>query len=165
VSAGVTASSEAGRLRDALALPSAGGLLAGLARLGLLIDGELDRISAARGIAYADYLVLATVRRSAGGLGRPTEMSALLGRSTGGMTLTLDRLEAAGWVRREPDGRDRRRIQVVLTAPGRTLAETVNADLHEWEQGLPLDTDQRAVAGQALELLADAVEDVPVSAG
>jgi DNA-binding MarR family transcriptional regulator len=156
----VTAAPAAGAagLRDAMALPPELGLLSPLARLTLLVDAEVERIAAAHGIAYADYLVLGVVRRSPGGRGRPTEMCAVLGRTTGGMTLTLDRLEAAGWVGRSPDRDDRRRIVVSLTPEGQRLAEAVNEELHAWEQSLPLQPDDRAAAGAALGLLVDAVE-------
>jgi DNA-binding MarR family transcriptional regulator len=147
-----------GGLRDTLALPPELGLLSPLARLTLLVDAELDRIAGARGIAFADYLVLGVIRRSPGGLGRPTHMCAVLGRTTGGMTLTLDRLAAAGWVRRAPDEQDRRRIVVSLTPEGRRLAERVNADLHDWEASLPLDAAARASAGDVLGVLVAAVE-------
>ncbi len=145
-------------LRDALALPPELGLLSPLTRLTLLVDAEVERIAATHGIAFADYLVLGVVRRSPGGHGRPTEMCAVLGRTTGGMTLTLDRLEAAGWVRRSADTADRRRIVVSLTAEGRRLAEAVNEELHAWEQSLALNAADRADAGAALALLIGAVE-------
>lgn len=145
-------------LRDALALPPELGLLSPLTRLTLLVDAEVERIAAAHAIAYADYLVLGVVRRSPGGDGRPTQMCAVLGRTTGGMTLTLDRLEAAGWVRRSADRADRRRIVVSLTAEGLRLAEAVNDELHAWEQSLTLNAADRANAGAALALLIGAVE-------
>jgi DNA-binding MarR family transcriptional regulator len=145
-------------LRDAMALPPELGLLSPLTRLTLLVDAEVERIAAAHGIAYADYLVLGVVRRSPGGRGRPTDMCAVLGRTTGGMTLTLDRLEAAGWVRRSADRDDRRRIVVSLTAEGRRLAEAVNDELHAWEQSLPLHAADRANAGASLARLIGAVE-------
>lgn len=145
-------------LRDALALPPELGLLSPLARLTLLVDAELERIASSHGIAFADYLVLGVVRRSPGGHGRPTDICAVLGRTTGGMTLTLDRLEAAGWVSRAGDPADRRRVVVSLTAEGRRLAEAVNDDLHGWEQSLPLDAADRSGAGAALARLVDAVE-------
>ena len=85
-------------------------------------------------------------------------MCAVLGRTTGGMTLTLDRLEAAGWLRRSADRDDRRRIVVTLTAEGHRLAAAVNEELHAWEQSLPLSAADRAGAGAALALLVDAVE-------
>jgi DNA-binding MarR family transcriptional regulator len=150
---------KAAGLRDALALPPELGLLSPLTRLTLLVDTELERIALARGIAYADYLVLGVVRRSPGGRGRPTDMCAVLGRTTGGMTLTLDRLAAAGWLLRTPDQQDRRRIVVSLTDEGLRLAEAVNVDLHKWEQSLPLPAHDRAQAAAALALLVDAVEE------
>jgi DNA-binding MarR family transcriptional regulator len=161
----VTAS--AASLRDEIVTPlgSELSLLSPLSRLALLVDAELERITAARGISYADYLVLGVVRRSPDGLGRPTQMCAVLGRTTGGMTLTLDRLAAAGWVRRAPDQHDRRRIVVSLTPQGQALAEAVNADLHGWEQRLPLDTGDRASLGSALSVLVTAVEAVEQPTG
>ncbi|HEX4429256.1 MAG TPA: MarR family transcriptional regulator [Frankiaceae bacterium] len=157
MSAGAAREGAAG-LRDALALPPELGLLSPLTRLTLLVDAEVERIAADHGIAYADYLVLGVVRRSPGGHGRPTEMCAVLGRTTGGMTLTLDRLEAAGWVRRAADRADRRRIVVSLTAEGLRLAEAVNTQLHAWEQSLALHAADRANAGAVLALLIGAVE-------
>ncbi|MCW2547580.1 MAG: regulatory protein MarR [Mycobacterium sp.] len=152
-------------LRDQLALPPELGLLSPLTRLTLLVDTQLERIALVRGIAYADYLVLGVVRRSPGGRGRPTDMCAVLGRTTGGMTLTLDRLAAAGWLVRTPDLDDRRRVVVTLTDKGLQLAEAVNADLHEWEQSLSLPPQARAEAGAALMLLVGAVEEKePLSA-
>jgi DNA-binding MarR family transcriptional regulator len=145
-------------LRDALALPPELGLLSPLTRLTLLVDAELERIAARHGMTFADYLVLGVVRRSPDGRGRPTDICAVLGRTTGGMTLTLDRLEAAGWLQRSQDSSDRRRIVVSLTAEGRRLAEAVNEDLHVWEQSLPLSASDRAGAGDALALLVNAVE-------
>jgi DNA-binding MarR family transcriptional regulator len=75
------------------------------------------------------------------------------------MTLTLDRLAAAGWLVRTPDLDDRRRVVVTLTDKGLQLAEAVNADLHEWEQSLSLPPQARAEAGAALMLLVGAVEE------
>jgi DNA-binding MarR family transcriptional regulator len=49
------------------------------------------------------------------------------------MTLTLDRLEAAGWLTRSADPTDRRRVALELTDAGRELAVAVNDDLHRWE--------------------------------
>jgi DNA-binding MarR family transcriptional regulator len=146
-------------LRDALALPPELSLLSPLTRLTLLVEAQLDRIALARGIAFADYLVLGVIRRSPGGRGRPTDICAALGRTTGGMTLTLDRLAAAGWLSRTPDQQDRRRVIVSLTPKGQLLAEAVNGDLHVWEQGLPLAAGDRAEVGAAMVLLVDAVEE------
>jgi DNA-binding MarR family transcriptional regulator len=52
------------------------------------------------------------------------------------MTLTLDRLEAAGWLTRSPDASDRRRVLLRLTPVGRDLTMTVNEELHAWERSI-----------------------------
>jgi DNA-binding MarR family transcriptional regulator len=42
----------------------------------------------------------------------PTVLANALGFTTGGMTAVIDRLERAGYVRRRPDRRDRRKVVV-----------------------------------------------------
>ncbi|HEX7132487.1 MAG TPA: MarR family transcriptional regulator [Iamia sp.] len=117
------------------------GLLARIVRLNMLVTRVLDDLVEPHDITVSDYLVLALMRR---GRSSPVEMCATLGRTTGGMSLTLDRLATAGWVDRRPDPRDRRRIIVELTAAGRTKAEIVNQALHDWEAALDLTPALRA---------------------
>jgi DNA-binding MarR family transcriptional regulator len=45
----------------------------------------------------------------------PTELANALGFTTGGITTVIDRLERAGYARRQPDTADRRRIIVEAT--------------------------------------------------
>jgi DNA-binding MarR family transcriptional regulator len=127
-----------------LELP-AEGLLARIVRLNIAVTAVLEDITGAAGISLADYLVLAVVRRSPGQRSAPTAICGVLGRTSGGMSLTLDRLEAAGWVRRSVDPDDRRRVVVELTGAGLRLATKVNRALHVWEQGVELADDVRAV--------------------
>lgn len=129
------------------------GLMAGMMRLQLLVSAQLDAVTLARGIALADYLVLGVIRRSPDGRTSPGAISEVLHRTSGGMTLTLDRLEAAGWLVRSPDPTDRRRVSLELTESGRDLALTVNTDLHEWERSLDLSPKRfRDVIGVVDEL-------------
>jgi DNA-binding MarR family transcriptional regulator len=121
------------------------GLLGVVVRLELAVTEVLGAITAEFGISLADYLVLGVVRRSPGGRSAPTAISDVLGRTTGGMTLTLDRLEHAGWLRRSPDPADRRRVVVELTPAGKRLATRVNDALHAWERRLDLPGDPTAV--------------------
>jgi DNA-binding MarR family transcriptional regulator len=72
------------------------------------------------------------------------------------MTLTLDRLQTAGWLRRSPDPTDRRRVVVELTADGRALAATVNDALHEWERRLDLPGEPEAIVA-SVEMLTTAI--------
>lgn len=141
---------------DELGLPADAGLLARLVRVELLLRSAIDEITARNAITTADYLVLAVVRRSPNGLGTPTRICELLGRTTGGMSLTLDRLEAAGRLVRADHPGDRRRITVELTARGHTLVRRVNRQLHDWEASLDaagLHTATTLVLDQLLDAL------------
>ena len=131
------------------------GLLTRLARVDLLVARALDAITAAAGVATADYLVLGVVRRSPDARTSPTAICEVLGRTTGGMTLTLDRLEAAGWVRRLPDPDDGRRVVIELTPAGLTLATSVNDALHRWERSLGVDEAAARRMIRVLDQLAD----------
>jgi DNA-binding MarR family transcriptional regulator len=88
-------------------------------RAARLADDRLLEVFARHGLEAGWFDVLATLRRS----GAPFQVSAgTLARglvmSTGGMTKRLDRLEAAGLVRRSPDPSDRRGVLVALTDHG-----------------------------------------------
>jgi DNA-binding MarR family transcriptional regulator len=134
------------------------GLVARVVRLNLLVSRVLDDITSAEGIAPADYVVLGVLRRSPGRRSSPTRMCELLDRSTGGMTLTLDRLESSGWVTRTPDPADRRRVVVTLTDAGRALSERVNDALHAWEDRLALDGEHRTDAIRTVDHLLELFE-------
>lgn len=135
------------------------GLVARFLRIYLLFGRLLDEVTAAEGISDSDYLVLALIERSPGG-GSPTHIAEVLRRSTGGMTLTLDRLAANGWLTREPAKADRRRVLLHLTEDGVGVVKRVRAALHEWEDDLDLDGRARAdiflKADALLDVLADA---------
>jgi DNA-binding MarR family transcriptional regulator len=139
-------------------VPTELGLLGRVVRLNLAVTQVLDEITSAAGLTVADYLVLGIVRTSPDGATTPTRICDLLGRTTGGMTLTLDRLEAAGWLVRSADEHDRRRVLVELTPGGRELATRVNEELHRWEESLDLGARERAAVDGALATLLDAIE-------
>ena len=107
--------------------------MARLVALQLVAGQQLEAVTAAHGLAFGDYLVLAVIRRSPDGVCAPSTICELLRRASGGMTLTLDRLEAAGWLTRSPDRSDRRRVLLRLTDAGKKLAVSANEDLHGWE--------------------------------
>src|SRR5262245_20308937 len=93
--------------------PLVDAVLAELRGLGAEID-RLDRLAAGRyGLNRTDLHSLEIVGRS-GGL-TPTELAQALGFTTGGITTVIDRLERAGYARRRPDPRDRRRVVVEAT--------------------------------------------------
>ena len=118
------------------------GLITRLLRLNLVVTRLVDEVASAEGIPTADYYVLGVLRLSPDHRSSPTRLCDLLGRSSGGMTLTIDRLEALGWLTREHDPEDRRRVIVTLSAAGLDLATRVNSALHAWEDALELDAEQ-----------------------
>ena len=126
-----------------LGLPADVGILARLVRLQLLMQRVLDDLAGAAGVSVADYLVLAVVRRSPDQQATPGRIAEILDRTSGGMSLALDRLEKAGWLRRSADPADRRRVVVELTPEGLAVATRVNADLHAWEESLGLPPTQQ----------------------
>jgi DNA-binding MarR family transcriptional regulator len=133
------------------------GLLGGIVRLNLAVSQVLEEITGDAGITLADYLVLGVVRAAPDGRSAPKTICDVLGRTTGGMSLTLDRLEAAGLLRRSRHAGDGRRVVVELTRKGRDLATTVNRRLHEWESSLELDHDALHVL-EVIDALTGAVQ-------
>ena len=135
---------------DDPAIAGTDGLLGHVVRLNVAVDRVLTEITGRSGISVADYLVLGVVRRSPDHRSAPSVICEVLGRTSGGMSLTLDRLERAGLVRRLPDADDRRRVVVEATPAGVELAKRVNADLHEWEDSLGASDDERDALASAL---------------
>jgi DNA-binding MarR family transcriptional regulator len=130
------------------------GLLGAIVRLNLRVTAVLEEITAEHGLSMADYLVLGVVRGAPDGCTSPSAIADVLGRTTGGMTLTLDRLQSSGWIRRTPDPADGRRVVIELTRRGRDLAIAVNTALHRWERDLDLYGDPAAVVRTVDELTA-----------
>ena len=142
-------------------LPDTDGLLGHVVRLNIAVQQVLETITARSDISVADYLVLGVVRRSPHHRSAPSVICELLGRTSGGMSLTLDRLERAGLVRRLPDPHDRRRVVVEATDEGLALARRVNDDLHVWEDSLGTSEAERAELGVAIGRLTELISAVP----
>lgn len=127
-------------------------------RIARLMGDRVERAYAPFGIGRGEFDVLATLRRA----GEPhtlspSQLSATLMLTTGGMTGRLDKLERAGLVRRVPDPADRRALRAQLTAKGRGLVdEAVEAGLAEQSAALDqLPAQQRTqLAGLLRALLA-----------
>jgi DNA-binding MarR family transcriptional regulator len=95
------------------------------ARLNAIFDEVLGAQLAKLGLTRAEYAVLATLRRSGRPYRmRPSDLTAALLLSSGGMSNVLKRIVEAGFVRRNSDPSDGRSSRVELTAEGVRLAET-----------------------------------------
>jgi DNA-binding MarR family transcriptional regulator len=77
------------------------------------------------GLDTGEFDVLATLRRAGAPYAlRPTELYRALMISSGGLTARLDKLEAAGLIRRKAAGDDARSVIVELTQAGRKKIES-----------------------------------------
>jgi DNA-binding MarR family transcriptional regulator len=88
-----------------------------------------DETFAAYGLNHGEWKVLLALRRTGAPYRRsPGWLAEHLCLSSGAMTNRLDRLEQAGLVRRLPDPKDRRALQVELTDEGhRVWKESIGA--------------------------------------
>jgi DNA-binding MarR family transcriptional regulator len=95
-----------------------------ISRLAREIERRLESVYAAAGLEPGWYDVLATLRRAGPPHRlRPTDFAVSLMLTSSGTTKRLDRLEAAGHIRRERDPNDRRGVLIALTPQGRTLVD------------------------------------------
>ncbi len=87
------------------------------------LQARLDQIAAAYGLSHTgDLEVLADLDRAGSPYERtPSELAEALLVTTGGMTVRLNRLQAAGLVERRPNPRDGRGVLVRLTLVGQEL--------------------------------------------
>jgi DNA-binding MarR family transcriptional regulator len=112
-------------------------VLSRISRLARHLDRARRRAFAARGLESWEFDVLSALRRQ----GPPYQLSpgALLHATlvtSGTMTNRIDRLAAAGLVRRRPDPQDKRGVLVVLSTEGRDRVDAALADLLGSEEAL-----------------------------
>jgi len=86
-----------------------------LLRLPAALDAQLQRDA---GITNFDYLVLSGLSESPNRTLRMSELAAIANSSLSRLSHVVSRLEAKGWVRREPCPGDGRFINAVLTDEG-----------------------------------------------
>jgi DNA-binding MarR family transcriptional regulator len=97
-----------------------------LARLMNIATTRIESVFTAHGLQRGEFDVLAALRRSGAPFElNPSVLADTLMLSRAGMTGRVDRLEAAGLVRRIADREDRRAVRVALTEEGRALVDTV----------------------------------------
>jgi DNA-binding MarR family transcriptional regulator len=86
-----------------------------LLRLPAVLDAQLQKDA---GITQFDYLVLSGLSEAPGRTLRMSELAATASSSMSRLSHVVSRLEAKGWVRREPCPGDGRFINAVLTEEG-----------------------------------------------
>ncbi len=92
--------------------------------LGKLLERRVSRALAPLDLSLWAFDVLATLRRQGPPYRlTPTELSRATLLTPGAMTNRVDRLEAAGLVRREAEPNDRRGVRVVLSKAGLELVD------------------------------------------
>lgn len=109
-----------------------------LRRASHYVDREIRRELAPHGIELWELEVLGALRRTEGPPYSLTsgELLQEAQLTSGAITKRVAHLEAKGWVRREIDPEDRRRILVVLTEEGLERAEKVFGVVSKTEESL-----------------------------
>lgn len=128
-------------------------------RVQQLVIGHLDEVLKPHGLTFARYeaLVLLTFsRRGSLPLGKMGERLQVHPTS---ITSIVQRLESAGFVRRDPHPSDGRAVLATLTESGRAVVEAATADLVAADFGLD------ALDEQALAQLTDLLQPVRRGAG
>ena len=93
-----------------------------LFRLPSLLEAQLQKDA---GIGHFEYMALMSLSEAPGRTLRMSELAAMASGSLSRLSHVVARLEAKGWVRREPCPGDGRFINAVLTEPGwQKVAET-----------------------------------------
>jgi DNA-binding MarR family transcriptional regulator len=100
------------------------------ARLWDLVEAQMRN---PHGLTMARYDVLAQLVNAGGRLGLSDLASAIM-LSQSGLSKLLDRMEAAGLVRRDPDPRDARSAFAAITPTGRSLARQARQGHHDFLQ-------------------------------
>ena len=116
-----------------------------LPRVGAAVARHQRRLAARHGLTPTAVAVLAAL--DSGDTPSHRELAACIGLSPATITPVLDRLEAAGEIRRERDGGDRRVVRVRRTAAGAARLSGPGAAAHESrlpEPGPDLETAVRA---------------------
>lgn len=95
-----------------------------LLRLGAMVDTRMNTVTAAFGIKYSIYAIIATLRVSGAPYQlTPKTLQERLLVSSGGLSNLIGRIEDLGYVRRISDPADGRGVLVELTEKGLDLAE------------------------------------------
>ncbi|WP_026875324.1 MarR family winged helix-turn-helix transcriptional regulator [Jiangella gansuensis] len=128
-------------------------------RVQQLLIGEFDRICRPYGLTFARYEALVLLSFSRTGALPMAKIGERLMVHPTSVTNTIQRLETAGFVTREPNPRDGRGTLARITQSGRDAVDRVTTELMEAEFGL------RALGEDERKLVFDLLRGLRVAAG
>lgn len=105
-------------------------------RVHQILLAELDAMLRPHGITFSRYEALVLLVHSHDGALPLSKIGERLQVHATSVTNVIDRLEAAGLVRREPNPRDGRGTLAVITAEGRAVADKATAEFNAARFGL-----------------------------
>ncbi len=127
--------------------------LSDLVHLEITLWNRVDRcLREEHGLPLAFFWPLYVVGCSSNERLRVGEIAQALGLTVGGASKIVDRIERAGFLRREPDPTDRRASRVSLTERGRSVLKVASAT-YESEIANVLDSALSAVQQQNMHQL------------
>jgi DNA-binding MarR family transcriptional regulator len=124
-----------------------------------ILIAELDSMLRPFGVTFSRYEALVLLVHSHDGSLPLSKIGERLQVHATSVTNVIDRLEAAGLVRREPNPRDGRGTLAVITDEGRAVADKATAQFNQARFGL------QALPDQALEQLFAILRSLRVAAG
>ena len=123
-----------------------------------VLDAQLQRDA---GLSHAAYVVLAMLSESPDRRRRMSDLARRANQSQSRLSHTAARLEARGWIRREPAPDDGRGALAVLTDTGWDVVRTVapgHADAVRSAMFDPLTREQTACFHQVLEAIVERLD-------
>jgi len=109
--------------------PAPIGIVGRVSRLARELEARLEPVYREHGLEGGWHDVLATLRRQGPPFKlRPTDLTDATMLTSSGTTKRLDKLEARGFIAREPDPNDRRGTLIALTDKGRAAIDATTAD-------------------------------------
>ncbi|EKF73432.1 MarR family transcriptional regulator [Alcanivorax hongdengensis A-11-3] len=91
--------------------------------LGAGVHGAANAALREYGLNHTDYNVLMMLYGSDDGVITPTELRDAAAEKSANVTRVCNALCERGWIQRVPDGQDRRKVMLSLTAEGEALIE------------------------------------------
>jgi len=129
-----------------------------------MMNRRLDRVLQPHALSAAGYLTMIALRDRENNLASPSELSDDTGESRAHMTRICDDLVRHGWIRREWNPADRRRVDLSLTTDGQRLLDRLEATHRDQVQGVHervLDRPDRALLQDLLTRLSQELSGDP----